>query len=47
MVMRRMYMFKTTEGDKQWLFSKLGIEIRAQHAIDYKTRKSKRLKQLN
>lgn len=47
MVMRHMYMFKTTEGDKQWLLSKLGIEIRAQHVIDFKTRKSKRLKQLN
>ena len=35
MVLNRLYMFKTTEHDMQWLSSKLKLDIGIQHAITY------------
>lgn len=44
MVMNRLYMFKTTEIDMQWLNSELGINIGIQHAITYKEHKRRFIK---
>lgn len=44
LVLNYLYMFKTAEADKQKLCSELGISIRAQHAIELKTKDTKRLK---
>lgn len=35
MVLRRLYMFHTTESDMQWLHSKLELDINKQHSINY------------
>jgi hypothetical protein len=35
MVLNRLYMFKTTEQDMQWLSEELGIDLGIQHAITY------------
>ncbi len=43
-VVNRLYMFKTTEKDMQRLSSNLKIDMRAQHAITYQEKSSKRLK---
>ena len=42
LVLNRLYMFKTTEGDMQWLSSELDVEIKTQHSISY-TDSSRRL----
>jgi hypothetical protein len=44
MILRRLYMFRTTEKDKQWLSSKNMLDIKAQHAVEFRTRKTKLLK---
>jgi hypothetical protein len=44
MALRRLYMFKTTEKDKQWLSSENLVDIRVQHAIEYRTAKTKQTK---
>lgn len=38
MVLNRLYMFKTTEQDMQWLNGELGIDLGIQHAIVYQER---------
>lgn len=35
MVLNRLYMFKTTEGDMQWISQVLGVDLGLQHAITY------------
>jgi UDP-2,3-diacylglucosamine pyrophosphatase LpxH len=35
LVLTRLYMFKTNEGDMQWLSDKLDIRIKTQHSISY------------
>ena len=42
-VFMRIYMYKTAEIEKQQVCEELGIRIVDQHAIDYKTRNTKRL----
>ena len=42
-VFTRMYMYKTAEAEKQQVFQELDIHVSTQHAIDYKTRRTKRL----
>lgn len=42
-VLTRIYMYKTSEAEKQQVFQELDIQVSAQHAIDYTTRKAKRL----
>ena len=44
MTLRRLYMFRTTEQDKQWLSSQDMLDIKAQHAVEFRTRKTKVLK---
>jgi hypothetical protein len=44
LVLRRLYMFKTPEQDKQWLASKIDVGLAAQHALEFRSSKSKRLK---
>jgi Calcineurin-like phosphoesterase len=44
MVLNRLYMFKTTEGDMQWLSNVLKIDIGMQHSINYLDSKRKLLK---
>ena len=41
MVLNRLYMFKTTEQDMQWLSGELNIDLGAQHKISYQEKKSK------
>jgi hypothetical protein len=41
MVLNRLYMFKTTERDMQWLSVELGIDLGTQHAITYQERQRK------
>lgn len=41
LVLRRLYMFRTEEADRQWLASKGVIDLQYQHAIEYKTQKTK------
>lgn len=41
MVINRLYMFKTTEQDMQWLSEKLNIDITIQHAITYQHNKQR------
>lgn len=43
MVIRRLYMFKATEKEMQWLSGKIGIDIDMQHAINYQQSKGSRL----
>ncbi len=42
-VFTRIHMYKTSEAEKQQVFQELDIRVSTQHAIDYKTRRSKRL----
>ena len=42
MVLHRLYMFKTSEKDMQWLTTELQIDIETQHMINYQD-KNKRL----
>jgi hypothetical protein len=44
MVLNRLYMFKTSEQDMQWLSSELKINIGIQHAITYQDVKHKLIK---
>ena len=41
-VLTRIYMYKTSEAEKQQVFQELDIQVSVQHAIDYTTRKAKR-----
>lgn len=42
-VFTRIYMYKTAEAEKQQVCEELDIQVSTQHAIDYSTRRSKRL----
>lgn len=42
-VFTRLHMYKTAEAEKQQVFQELDIQVSTQHAIDYKTRRAKRL----
>ena len=44
MVVKRLYMFKTTEDDMQWLSEKLKIDIKMQHSITYQQNKHRLIK---
>lgn len=44
MVLNRLYMFKTTEQDMQWLSSDLNLDIGMQHTITYQEHKFKLIK---
>lgn len=44
MVLNRLYMFKTTEQDMQWLTDELKLNISVQHAITYRSSRARRLK---
>lgn len=41
MVLNRLYMFKTSEQDMQWISSELQIDLTAQHAINYQEKQQK------
>jgi hypothetical protein len=41
MVLNRLYMFKTSEQDMQWLSQELGIDLMTQHAITYQEKKGR------
>lgn len=41
MVLNRLYMFKTSEKDMQWLSQELGIDLSRQHAITYQEKKGR------
>jgi hypothetical protein len=41
-VLSRIYMYKTSEAEKQQVFQEMNIRVSTQHAIDYSTRKAKR-----
>jgi hypothetical protein len=43
MILRRLYMFRTEEADRQWLASKKLVDLQYQHTLEYKTRKTKLL----
>ena len=42
-VFTRIHMYKTAEAEKQQVFQELDIHVSTQHAIDYRTRRTKRL----
>lgn len=42
-VFTRIHMYKTAEAEKQQVFQELNIQVSTQHAIDYATRRSKRV----
>lgn len=44
MVINRLYMFKTTEKDMQWLSGELDIDIGTQHVITYQEKKRRLIK---
>lgn len=44
MVLNRLYMFKTTEKDMQWLSGELDIDIGTQHVITYQEKKRRLIK---
>jgi len=44
LTLRRLYMFRTSERDKQWLDSQEVLGIKMQHAVDARTRSTKLLK---
>ena len=41
MVLNRLYMFKTSEQDMQWLSQELEIDLMTQHAITYQEKKGR------
>lgn len=41
LIVNRLYMFKTTEADMQWLSSQLNFDIKIQHNISYARKSSK------
>lgn len=43
LVLRRLYMFRTDEADRQWLASKQFVGLQYQQSIEFKTRKTKLL----
>ncbi|WP_333706246.1 hypothetical protein [Ottowia beijingensis] len=44
MILNRLYMFKTSEADMQWLSNELKLDLRTQHAISYVESKQRRLR---
>ena len=44
MVLNRLYMFKTTEQDMQWLSGELKLDIGMQHVITYQENKRRLIK---
>jgi hypothetical protein len=44
MVLNRLYMFKTTEQEMQWVHEKLDIDIKKQHVITYQESKQRLIK---
>lgn len=44
MILNRLYMFKTSEADMQWLSNNLKLDLRRQHAISYIDSKQRRLR---
>jgi hypothetical protein len=44
LTLRRLYMFRTSERDKQWLDSQKVLGIKMQHAVDMRTRGTKLLR---
>lgn len=44
LIIRHLYMFKTSERDKQWLASKFDLDLALQHVVDLKSAKTKRVK---
>lgn len=44
LALRRLYMFKTSERDRQWLASEKLLDIKTQQAIEFRTRKVKALR---
>lgn len=42
--LRRLYMFRTSAQDQQWLASKDLLDIKAQQAVDFRTRRTKMLR---
>lgn len=45
LILRRLYMFRMPEKDKQWLAAKIDFDLASQHAVDFRTSKVKRLSQ--
>lgn len=43
LTLQRLYMFRTSEQDKQWLASQSVLGLKMQHAVDMKTRNQKKL----
>ena len=44
LTLRRLYMFRTSAQDQQWLASQELLDIKAQQAVDFRTRRSKMLR---
>lgn len=44
LTLRRLYMFRTTIQDQQWLASQEVLDIKTQQAVDFRTRRTKLLK---
>ena len=44
MVLNRLYMFKTSEKDMQWISQGIGLDIGMQHAITYQHKKQRLIK---
>lgn len=44
LTLRRLYMFRTSAQDQQWLASQDLLDIKAQQAVDFRTRRSKMLR---
>lgn len=44
LVLNRLYMFKTSERDMQWLSSELNFDLESQHAISYREIRQRRLR---
>lgn len=42
--LRRLYMFRTSAQDQQWLASQDLLDIKAQQAVDFRTRRTKMLR---
>lgn len=43
MILNRLYMFRTSERDMQWIFSELNINLERQHSISYQEQRMKKL----
>lgn len=44
LLIRHLYMFRTAEQDKQWLESKLGLDLGKQHSVELNSTKTKRIR---